>query len=235
MIEELGSADGYNTESPERLHIDYAKNAYRASNRKEYLIQMTTWLSRQEALHTFAAYLVWLHRPGDLGPGARSERADDDADGSEGGDEGTAQSGQAAERDEEDEEQVRHNKLTNTHRFVAKKCPHANVHLEDIISRYEATQFLPALNQYLQDINVRARADDDDVFDLYNGMSVLLPDLPATDRPERRQRIRTTPATAARPGRKAIPAHLDTVLVKTPDANDITEHTGLKGKYSMYL
>jgi hypothetical protein len=39
-----GSADGYNTESPERLHIDYAKNAFRASNRKDYIQQMTRWL-----------------------------------------------------------------------------------------------------------------------------------------------------------------------------------------------
>jgi hypothetical protein len=29
----LGSADGFNSEAPERLHIDYAKDAYRASNK----------------------------------------------------------------------------------------------------------------------------------------------------------------------------------------------------------
>ncbi|KAJ7877600.1 hypothetical protein B0H14DRAFT_2269561, partial [Mycena olivaceomarginata] len=28
-IRSLGSADGYNTEAPERLRIDFAKNAYR--------------------------------------------------------------------------------------------------------------------------------------------------------------------------------------------------------------
>jgi hypothetical protein len=32
-IRALGLADGYNTESPERLHIDFAKEAYRASNK----------------------------------------------------------------------------------------------------------------------------------------------------------------------------------------------------------
>jgi hypothetical protein len=36
-IRSLGSADGYNTESPERLHIDFAKEAYRASNKKTML------------------------------------------------------------------------------------------------------------------------------------------------------------------------------------------------------
>ena len=31
------TADEYNTESPEQLHIDYAKDAYRASNKHDYV------------------------------------------------------------------------------------------------------------------------------------------------------------------------------------------------------
>ena len=49
-IKSRGSADGFNTESPERLHIDYAKEGYRASNKKDYVKQMTVWLGRQEAI-----------------------------------------------------------------------------------------------------------------------------------------------------------------------------------------
>ncbi|KAJ7887763.1 hypothetical protein B0H13DRAFT_1888719 [Mycena leptocephala] len=45
-IRSLGSADGYNTEAPERLHIDFAKNAYRSSNKRDYTAQMTVWLQR---------------------------------------------------------------------------------------------------------------------------------------------------------------------------------------------
>ncbi|KAJ7688633.1 hypothetical protein B0H17DRAFT_1135597 [Mycena rosella] len=59
----FGSADGFNTESPERLHIDYAKNAYRASNRKNYIEQMTLWLEHQEGVARFGAYLDWAHPP----------------------------------------------------------------------------------------------------------------------------------------------------------------------------
>ncbi|KAF7971991.1 hypothetical protein HWV62_19343 [Athelia sp. TMB] len=59
LISNFGSADGYNTESPERLHIDYAKDAYRASNKKDYTSQMTVWLARQEAVDRFQAYLNW--------------------------------------------------------------------------------------------------------------------------------------------------------------------------------
>ncbi|KAI0694130.1 hypothetical protein BC835DRAFT_1415513 [Cytidiella melzeri] len=61
LIELFGSADGHNTESPERLHIDYAKEAYRASNKRNYTIQMVKWLRRQEAVNQFAIYLDW-HR-----------------------------------------------------------------------------------------------------------------------------------------------------------------------------
>ena len=39
-----GTADGYNTEGSERLHIDLAKMGYRAGNKKEYIKQMTVWL-----------------------------------------------------------------------------------------------------------------------------------------------------------------------------------------------
>ena len=47
-------------ESTEHLHIDYAKEAYRASNRQEYVCQMTIWFGRQEAGTQFAAYLDWI-------------------------------------------------------------------------------------------------------------------------------------------------------------------------------
>ncbi|KAJ7637485.1 hypothetical protein B0H17DRAFT_906363, partial [Mycena rosella] len=59
MIRLFGSADGFNTEAPERLHIDYAKAGYRASNKKDYIAQMTLWLQRQEAVDRFTAYLAW--------------------------------------------------------------------------------------------------------------------------------------------------------------------------------
>jgi hypothetical protein len=54
-----GSADGYSTEGPERLHIDFAKKGYRASNRNDYLKQMITWLERQEAINYQRSYLAW--------------------------------------------------------------------------------------------------------------------------------------------------------------------------------
>ena len=44
----FGTTDNYNTEQMERLHINLAKDAYRATNRKDEYSQMTTWLERRE-------------------------------------------------------------------------------------------------------------------------------------------------------------------------------------------
>jgi Plavaka transposase len=55
----FGTTDNYNTEQSERLHIDMAKNAYRASNRKDEYPQMTAWLERREKMHTHAAFIRW--------------------------------------------------------------------------------------------------------------------------------------------------------------------------------
>ncbi|EJD42906.1 hypothetical protein AURDEDRAFT_36991, partial [Auricularia subglabra TFB-10046 SS5] len=55
----LGAADGYDTEAPERFHIDFCKEAYRASNRRDFLAQMATWLRRREAVWKFSVYLQW--------------------------------------------------------------------------------------------------------------------------------------------------------------------------------
>jgi Plavaka transposase len=46
----FGTTDNYNTEQTERLHIDFAKEAYRATNRKDIYYQMTTWLQRREKI-----------------------------------------------------------------------------------------------------------------------------------------------------------------------------------------
>lgn len=60
----FGTTDNYNTEQTERLHIDLAKDAYRASNRKDEYQQMTTWLERREKVQQHAAFLEWRRRAG---------------------------------------------------------------------------------------------------------------------------------------------------------------------------
>ncbi|KAG9015665.1 hypothetical protein FRB90_004553 [Tulasnella sp. 427] len=57
LIRLHGTPDGYNTETPERLHIDFAKTGYRASNKRNYLAQMTKHLQRREAMAIRREYM----------------------------------------------------------------------------------------------------------------------------------------------------------------------------------
>ncbi|TFK45446.1 hypothetical protein OE88DRAFT_1788392 [Heliocybe sulcata] len=58
-IQLFGTTDNYNTEYTERLHIDLAKDAYRATNRKDEYPQMTAWLERREKVLRHAKYIEW--------------------------------------------------------------------------------------------------------------------------------------------------------------------------------
>ncbi|KAJ2985196.1 hypothetical protein NUW54_g10230 [Trametes sanguinea] len=55
----LGTADNFNTEYTERLHIDLAKLAYRSTNRKDEFMQMTVWLERKEKILQHERYVAW--------------------------------------------------------------------------------------------------------------------------------------------------------------------------------
>jgi hypothetical protein len=57
FFERYGSGDNFNTEYTERLHIDMAKHAYSASNRKDEYPQMTAWLDRREKIMQHAKYI----------------------------------------------------------------------------------------------------------------------------------------------------------------------------------
>ncbi|KDR70579.1 hypothetical protein GALMADRAFT_76006 [Galerina marginata CBS 339.88] len=59
-IKLYGTTDNYNTETFERFHIDFAKEGWRASNKRDEFPQMVTWLSRQEKVSAFDNYLDWL-------------------------------------------------------------------------------------------------------------------------------------------------------------------------------
>jgi hypothetical protein len=58
-IKLFGTTDNYNTQTTERLHIDYAKEAYRATNAKDEFPQMTLWLERKEKILRHQTYVAW--------------------------------------------------------------------------------------------------------------------------------------------------------------------------------
>lgn len=65
-----GTTDNYNTEYTERLHIDLAKDAYRATNFKEEFPQMMLWLERREKMFEHEALIRWrlAGRPSSIPP-----------------------------------------------------------------------------------------------------------------------------------------------------------------------
>ena len=58
-IELFGTTDNYNTKYTLRLHIDLAKDAYRATNHHNEYAQMTIWLERKEKILRHHSYLEW--------------------------------------------------------------------------------------------------------------------------------------------------------------------------------
>jgi hypothetical protein len=59
FIEDLGTTDNFNTEYTGRLHIDLAKNAYNATNKKDEFPQMTLWIERKEKMMQHARFIKW--------------------------------------------------------------------------------------------------------------------------------------------------------------------------------
>ncbi|KAG9315401.1 hypothetical protein JVU11DRAFT_4550 [Chiua virens] len=59
-IELFGTTDNYDTQYSERLHIDFTKDAYRATNRKDEFPQMMLWLERKEKVQRHEAYIAWI-------------------------------------------------------------------------------------------------------------------------------------------------------------------------------
>ena len=63
-IYDFGVTDNYNTELFERLHIDFAKKGWRASNKRNETPQMIQWLQRQEKVALFERILAQEKEPG---------------------------------------------------------------------------------------------------------------------------------------------------------------------------
>lgn len=203
----LGSLDGYNTESPERLHIDYAKEAYRASNKRDYVEQMTTWLQRQEAIDLRSAFLIWTNNAVASLPLPADEEFDEDDD---------AALIPPESNDSDDDESIVHTPQYH----IAKNCPLSNISIPVLEAHYGAVDFLPALASFLkksvptQSFIQLGRMDR---FDLYKQLVINTPTNPYLSSEARSTRIRATAAVPAKGRKSGTPARFDTALVRDPD------------------
>jgi hypothetical protein len=151
MIRLLGSADGYNTEASERLHINYAKDAYQASNCKDYVKQMTTWLQRQEVADQFSAYLSWRREQSTASLSEVQSDQMEEEDIVDMVDDATPTNALYVEATSKDSDQNRPSMQSPPLTYKIAKAPAVrNVSVDEIVSKYGARDFLPKLTSYLK-------------------------------------------------------------------------------------
>ncbi|KAG2737915.1 hypothetical protein P692DRAFT_20883099 [Suillus brevipes Sb2] len=221
-IKSRGSADGFNTEFPERLHIDFTKNAYRAMNRKDYVIQMTRWLACQEAVDQFEAYLDWrLQR--ELEEGENEGKEDSDAE---------IEASEASN-------QVITNPKPLTHILTARP-PFRALTVASIAQSFGGLSFLPAVSQYLRIASLQITTSQThqtapvvsqwDCFDAFRRVSIPYPKSRAVHMTKTLDRIRAIPRTLPSGRLQGSPGRFDMVFVRTAgETNAHTQGPALEG------
>ncbi len=161
-IKQLGSLDGYNSESPERLHIDFAKEAYRASNRRDFLEQMAIWLQRREAINIRCSFIQWLHGrlPSLLEHPPESLAAD----------------AAASAEDEQTPSNAYSSTLHTVSSYRIAKTAPFRCTVSELETLHGATNFLLALTVYLEQVNPKSRVVplSYDRFDTYKKITIDL-------------------------------------------------------------
>ncbi|EMD33212.1 hypothetical protein CERSUDRAFT_57388 [Gelatoporia subvermispora B] len=214
MIRLFGSADGFNTESPERLHIDYAKDAYHASNRRDYIIQMVTWLHRQETIDWFSLYLEWRSLQQ-----AAPATASSDSEHPEGVNVTSSEKPAAKGR-------------KCAHYPFATKAPRGFRHMEAtrIVVEHHAPRFLDGVRSFLHSQSITGwNPREFDVFEMYHRLVVRLPKIPATGQDHLQNALRASPALPPKLRGQGQPEKFDFALVRTAEVNEATDGTPLQG------
>ena len=210
-----GSADGFNTESPECLHIDFAKNTYRATNRKNYIKQMTKWLTHQEACHRFANYLQWtvLGYLAELSVVSEVKENDDEND----------------ELDDPDSP----DQFGGLGYSVAKEPAYPQTRISSLVNDFHVADFLPHLHTFLCTSSHTSRSAIAPTLNtelpVYKCLTVRLPPAPQVTKLMTKDVIRARQAVPAHGPTPAVPSQFDTVLARESDLDEDLEHP-LDGK-----
>ncbi|KIP01316.1 hypothetical protein PHLGIDRAFT_27025 [Phlebiopsis gigantea 11061_1 CR5-6] len=247
----LGAADGYNTEGTERLHIDFAKQGYRASNRKQYVSQMTRWLERREAAHRFEAYLQWqlLEQPGEDDEDDADEDGDEDEDGVEDGDNTTephprgASSVTMASNSDMAARIVR-SPCSLTHTLSPSGCTFAkvpawpNTLISKAIDNFGAPDLTYTLETYLKtmDLSILSTAEkaaipnqltvrDEMRISAYKQVKLTLPQMSQVSKKHERDTVRAIPKKSAHGRLGPTSAQFSTVLVSGHDSETVNAST----------
>ncbi|KAF5388369.1 hypothetical protein D9615_000743 [Tricholomella constricta] len=206
-IKVFGTTDNYNTEATERLHIDFAKDAYQATNHKDEFPQMTKWLERREKILHHTNYVIWrTQRRGD-GPVPISAHCE-------------------TRWRPSDLSCALHHKMT---RHPTRK----SVSLSEIMYMYGATFFPAALARFVVQFNhpTRTRRQiEEDAADIHIPFSTL----PVFHRIKfwneefhgntTLDSLHVYPQKVDEHGNVIAPARFDTALVRVRSSRDASEH-----------
>jgi hypothetical protein len=206
----FGSLDGFNTENLEQLHIDYAKKAYAATNRKDYTIQMTRWLNRQEAVIWFNSYLTWCD-------------SDYAACGS------ANKNGNGSDTDNPTSEADQALPLLSYH--VARRPHFPRRTAQFLVQHHGAVAFVEVLQRFLTNQPSPGprgfQPTLHDSFDCYSNVQILLQSFEHLSNDET-ARICSHPERANGPRKPPMPARYDTVLMQVDEQGH--GMGGLQGK-----
>ncbi|KAJ3007938.1 hypothetical protein NUW54_g3348 [Trametes sanguinea] len=150
-IELYGTTDNYDTQYSERLHIDFTKEAYRASNRKDEFAQMTRWLERKEKILHHQKYVEWCLRQVQS-PALSMPQSRVQAEGSSLPSTGSDPTGVATVI--RPLHTIRTPLLNEQPRIRMSRHPSVKaVSLDDVFSKYGATYFRDALARFVAALN----------------------------------------------------------------------------------
>lgn len=215
-IANFGSTDGFNTELPEQLHINFVKEGYYASNHRDHLKQMVGWLRRQETVDGFEAYLCWRQEgstfagESDTEPGEDSQLTMEDSPITHSG----------LKQSSEPARVYQWKELTTLKLNKVPAYPRTSV--EILQEQYGASNFLATLSNFLIEhapgISIPSEHHR---FDVYRRIRLAYAPLSGFNEPPETDIIRATPAA------ENTPAHFDTAIV---DLKGDAEVMGIEGK-----
>ena len=212
LIRAKGAADGFNTELSERLHIDLAKDGYRASNRKNYTKKMVTYLNRQEAIHSFNTFLAWTANQSDETPSKPMT---------------TLGSHLGASLDETMNGIQPSSPPSRWH--IARDPAFPKMALQVLIDTHGAVDIVSMLTDYLNKhvLHCQIMPTASDLVDVYKRISMEIPSPQGLSDHTQKDIIRAVPTTQSPKKQHPEPCHFDPVLVHdSADAEDI----GLEGE-----
>ncbi|KAG0693151.1 hypothetical protein DFH29DRAFT_992427 [Suillus ampliporus] len=189
----------------ECLHIDFAKEAYRASNKRDYEEQMALWLQCQEAVFLRGSYLDWLLERSHLAPNncrSHERRYDSDSDSdSEMEGPGAVPANARLTPPVVTQQHVVH--------ILAKTPAYPRRSIQHLITAHGASMFLPAFKLFLREHMPHNNIipSPQDHFDVFRQVVIIAP-------PDSRWCVRATPEVCPGRGRKpGSPAKFDMALM----------------------